>query len=191
MSRTIQVLQFSELDEKAKARAIEEARQYCMDYDWHDYVVEQWKEKLEKKGYRDIEIMFSGFGSQGDGASFTATVDLPAWLKAKRLGKKYTELRTADDVDARIKRNDSRYVHQYTVDAEIETYAYLTDGVGHDEVERQAGEVEELLTEDVRALSGQIYRDLEEEYFDVSSDESIAHQLEINEWEFLPDGRRV
>ncbi len=38
---------------------------------WSEPVILEWKWLLEKKGFTDVEINFSGFSSQGDGASFT------------------------------------------------------------------------------------------------------------------------
>jgi len=64
---------------------IEANRYINVEYnDWYDYVFESWIEKLKTRGYEDINIQFSGFCSQGDGACFTAYVDIPTWVKHHR-----------------------------------------------------------------------------------------------------------
>lgn len=61
-------------------KAIEKARQWLMDgqtdHEWWEYTYETWKNALDQIGFCDADISFSGFWSQGDGASFTANVDL-------------------------------------------------------------------------------------------------------------------
>jgi hypothetical protein len=39
---------------------------------WEDGVTEGFKEDMEEIGISDIDISYSGFWSQGDGASFTS-----------------------------------------------------------------------------------------------------------------------
>ena len=53
---------------------IEQEAWECIDDHWYECVIEDWKAKLKRKGFHEAEIVFSGFGSQGDGASFTATI---------------------------------------------------------------------------------------------------------------------
>lgn len=45
-------------------------------------VIREWKWLLQQKGFTGVDIAYSGFGSQGDGASFTAkNVDLLKYLE--------------------------------------------------------------------------------------------------------------
>jgi len=41
------------------------------DHDWWDYIYEMWGKALTQIGFDEAKISFSGFWSQGDGASFT------------------------------------------------------------------------------------------------------------------------
>lgn len=65
---------------KVTPKAIERARSWlreaATDFDWHSCVLDFWEHSLDQIGFENAEIAFSGFWSQGDGASFTATVDL-------------------------------------------------------------------------------------------------------------------
>ena len=48
---------------------------------WFEYVYDKWNNALKQIGFTDPNIAFSGFWSQGDGASFTAGVDTETMLK--------------------------------------------------------------------------------------------------------------
>jgi hypothetical protein len=65
---------------KVTKRAVEKARAWLVegqtDHDWWEYVYDLWKKALDQIGFENAEIAFSGFWSQGDGASFTASVDV-------------------------------------------------------------------------------------------------------------------
>lgn len=86
------VYTFKELIEAAKdpdsdvtSRAVDKARallqEWATDHNWWEFVYEDWKTALEQVGFADAEIQFSGFWSPGDGASFTA------WLNVEKLIK--------------------------------------------------------------------------------------------------------
>lgn len=65
---------------KVNQKAVERARSWLQeaatDFDWHSCVIDFWETALEQIGFENAEIAFSGFWSQGDGASFIANVDL-------------------------------------------------------------------------------------------------------------------
>lgn len=65
--------QYNQLGDDAK----ETARQWYVeghndDNYWAEYVIAEWRWLLWNKGFEGVEINYSGFWSQGDGASFTA-----------------------------------------------------------------------------------------------------------------------
>lgn len=83
MPKTIHttVYTYDELLKRGNRNAIDNAEQWladaATDHDWWDYMVDElWKPALAQIGFEDAEIAFSGFGCQGDGASFTSSVDL-------------------------------------------------------------------------------------------------------------------
>lgn len=73
------VYSFSELLKTADSVAIERARcrlkEIALSDDWYEYEISVWESALEQVGFVRPEINFSGFGSQGDGASFTSECD--------------------------------------------------------------------------------------------------------------------
>src|SRR5258708_6719855 len=65
---------------KTTEKAVHKAKDWLIegqtDHDWWRYLHELWKKALDQIGFEHAEIAFSGFWSQGDGASFTASVNV-------------------------------------------------------------------------------------------------------------------
>ena len=69
---------FKELSEDRQFEIVEN----LMGDDWHESIIEDIKAELEELGISEPDIQFSGFWSQGDGASFTCEgVDLIRLMK--------------------------------------------------------------------------------------------------------------
>ena len=68
-------MNYKELSAKAQQVAFENWQPFT-DYDWWDTIYEDWTNLLEERGITNAKIQFSGFHSQGDGASFTGMIDL-------------------------------------------------------------------------------------------------------------------
>lgn len=67
---------FEDLPEESKEKALEKNRYINLEWqDWHDPVIEGFEEDMKELGLEDVIVEYSGFYSQGDGASFTARVD--------------------------------------------------------------------------------------------------------------------
>jgi hypothetical protein len=111
---TFQELLDLEKQGKADKKAVERARQWLTEglqtYDWWDSVYEWWTTALEQIGFQEPKISFRGFWSQGDGASFTACVDLETLI-----GFLSTPVEASESVgyDAETKKEDfrARIVH--------------------------------------------------------------------------------
>lgn len=70
---TVTYLKFNELNDDQKKKVLDNLRNINVDHDeWNDFLIEDFKTKLESLGFIDIKVYWSGFWSQGDGASFTA-----------------------------------------------------------------------------------------------------------------------
>lgn len=209
---TITTYKFSDLPtQELKDAAIKCHQDINVDYhDWADHVLDQWKEKLESLGYSDPDIEYSGFWSQGDGASFTSTqVPLPstdpdviqAWDQltgaAALIGEHITE-DIADLAYGSVKRGHSRYYHENTVSVEWEwndpPYGRYGSRVEPECLAPFTLALSEAviayfdnLEDVVRDLCRDIYSDLEKEYEYQTSDEAVAESLEANEIEFEVD----
>lgn len=73
---TITVYQYNELEGRAKDKAREWLCEAATDHEWWDGVYDLAKEDGAKRGFEIEDIRFSGFWSQGDGASWTGTVSI-------------------------------------------------------------------------------------------------------------------
>lgn len=153
--RKYSVFTFEELPEDIQERALDNLRDINVDYEWWESTLYYYKEKLEKAGFKNTEISFSGFGSQGDGASFVADCDNRevlnslfldnegqiAWLNKKGLTDKaneeYKQWRlwlTMDynngSINFSIKRNSSWYSYENTISPSVEIDSdYQDNGV--------------------------------------------------------------
>ena len=188
VTRTL--LQFSELSEKAQERAIQRFRDINTDHEWYDPAVESLTEELENAGFNDPKISFSGFWSQGDGASFTSkTAHIESLIDALKDSLHYPKYvrfltKIADYLSVSVERIDHRYSHKYTTRAVVDSC--LPGRRVHLEalINRFEEDVESLRLE----LSNTIYQTLEKEYEYLTSDEVVTEAIESNEYEFLEDG---
>lgn len=205
---TITTYKFGDLPTQAlKDAAIEKHRNTNVAFeDWYDCTIDDWKDKLESLGYSDPDISFSGFWSQGDGASFTSKqVPLPAydpkvieaWDQlvgaAELLG-----LPIAEDINdlayGSVIRISHRYSHENTVSVDWEwndpPYIELCnpdipEGMQHFLITLRAAvdSYFENLDDVVKGLCQEIYADLEKEYEYQTSDEQVAAAIEDMEFE--------
>jgi len=193
--RTVQttLYTYDELSDAAKERAREWFRQGNFDFDWWADVYIDAKDIGGMLGFSDMDISFSGFWSQGDGASFTgqwhAKDVKPGAVKAyapkddklKAIAAKLEALAAeSPDASIRLYRLSHQYAHRYTI--------------GFDAVERRIGFEEipdDYITRFKSAaydLMGWIYRQLEQEYEYLTSDESIAEAIKAGAFEFTAYG---
>ena len=209
---TITTYTFSELPTQAlKDAAIEQHRDTNVDYsEWAESTIDDWKEKLEALGYSNPVISYSGFWSQGDGASFTAlSVPIPArdpgviaaWDQlvgaAELIGEPVTE-DIQDLAFGSVIRTSHHYAHENTVSVDWEWndppfghrwFPATPEGLAPfvDELKLAVGDYFDGLTETVRNLCRDIYSALESEYEYQTSDEAVAESLHDNETEFEVD----
>lgn len=184
-TKTITTYKFSELANEAKKKAIEDMYNLNTEgIEWWDFVYEDWQEKLEKLGYYETKIFFTGFSSQGDGACFEGKLDIGKWLKAHKLANKYRALYNREEEGIFQITQHGHYYHENSM--EVDNQYYDTYGLAG----RQCEAVYELVEKEIVELAKSIYRDLEKEYEYQTSEESIISTIEANEYDFLEDGSR-
>jgi len=183
------------LDINAQQRAIEEERnsRYLEDYYLED-TTEYFTDILETMGFYNTNIRYSGFGSQGDGLSFTGeyknakriTLEVRKLTKNKDiliLTRRLMELqqskryRLIGDIEAHNRWG--KYVHWNTVDisTSFEGWDYWEDN--------------EEFTEIVQGLSQTFYEMLNEDYWEYLSDEGIILHFQYSGIEFEEDGEQL
>ena len=219
MTKTVEITlyQFDELSDKAKEKAANHYLENWMQDNWWDCTYEYMKEEGEHKyGFRVRDIRFSGFCSQGDGASWCGSVNVREWLNSKPT--EYQAHATTQIILALIEEGwvdeqvlvsfgNHRYCHEYTMD--------ITEITGHepddDDVKMETGlfkgasvrelmhivgctggalyDMDKELKEDVIAFARDIYRALEEDYEGQTTEEAIAEAYAINDVWFTEEGR--
>ena len=181
------ILSFAEMNEEQKAKAIDfmTTREYeSGDNAFAEGIDSHHVEVLKAHGFDDIKSEWSGFSSQGDGASFSAdSIDVEKFLRKVGQWSQYKALHNAINdgvLTFKIVRSGLRYSHENTVyAAQNESYWPETKNQEH-----KANELETVLTEFVRKVSREYYRDLESAYNQSVSEEGIKDMIEANEYEF-------
>ena len=171
-------------------------KQYCINVEadfWYEYIIDNHTQKLKSLGFNEVKIAFSGFGSQGDGASFTCeSIDFKKWLleNSTNNNKRLLSLLNKDliELDGNIKRD--RYTHYCHWNT---TTLYLSDSVfgergSYPNIESAIEQLDEDITKFMQKYNNKIYTELENTYFDLTSEESILETLEANDYEFTADG---
>lgn len=188
ITTTTFVMAFSELNAEQQTAAIELVRdreRASEDNFFAESVLEYYKETvLPEYGIDEAELQYSGFWSQGDGASIsTDHVDAEKFLRKVKALTKYRSIRhllNEDDLEMSVERSQSRYAHENTVGGCVDTrYTDLTVKQA-----ALAEDLENLLTDTIRELSCKLYRDLENAYEDQFTTENIVGLIEGNEYQF-------
>lgn len=182
-----QVFNFEELSEAGKRAAIDRCYDINIDHDWYQFTFDDFVYQLEAIGFSNIEINFSGFSSQGDGASFTASdIDVEKFLKSCDEWERFTALHGLifdGELVAKISRIGNYYCHENTVDSDIECWNH-TEEQGKDILELSV-----YVRDFVRNKSREIYKVLNEEYDYLTGDSAIIETFEANDYEFTADGK--
>lgn len=207
MSDTIKIKAYSypELSDKAK----EKVRVWLDDWQFDDWDREWWTEELEKLGYSDCDFRYSGFWSQGDGASITCSVDLEQFIKRNGLAKNYRSLlywlRKAKKEQGSIsgvkivRERWGHYVHEMLLSENVnDLQDDLSYSVGDshpqeylDKLLDQVIALGESVLEEVREKSRELYKWLESDYEDHQTEEYLSDMCEANEYRFDVYGNPV
>lgn len=164
---------FDQLSDKLKEEAIERNRDINVFDDWHDYVIDGFKEDLAEEGVEVDDVQYSGFYSQGDGASFTGEVTDMKHFLVKALGMKQFSDEELEDLPEDIKekvrgfidtltisfnRKSSRYSHENT--CETNTWSEIVHSTHYED---EYPEYKIYLTNRVLVGEPIVFMDLEKE----------------------------
>lgn len=194
--KTTTFYQFDELSDNAKLKAIESVRDnpYYLDHEWYDYVIDDFKTMLGLIGFYNVEIGFTGFCCQGDGAQFTGSYSYKAGAlaKVKKEYPKYTalhdltkalqDLESKDFYSIRFKISHfGRYSHEnctnFDFEDKRENYGYTRNGFDED------GYIEVC-----RSFMQEIYNSLEKEYNWLHEAGQVMEHIQANEFLFNEAG---
>jgi len=201
-----QVFTFDELSIEAKEKARAWYREDNLDYDWWDCVFDDFVDICEMLGIelktRPVPLMgggvrhqpciwFSGFCSQGDGASFEGSYRYAKGSVAKVMahapkdedllgiaqGLTETQRRNFFGLTATITHR-GRYCHAYSMEINV-----CRDDVAMTE------DTEEDVTEALRDLANWLYARLEAEYEYLQSDAAVDESIVMNQYAFTASGK--
>lgn len=193
-------MKYNELTNEAKEKARDEYRNAEGNFEWWDGVYEIVKETATSFGLRIDDIYWSGFWSQGDGASFkgvldfkeTDEADLPKAIQPiyARLKEMHAMLRLALQEDLWVRVTQSgRHVHEMSMD--VEGGYWEEDDNDEDREGLVVFDFYDEILELMRDYARWIYDALESEYEYLNSDECVEETLLANEYDFDEEGNWV
>jgi hypothetical protein len=201
--QTIKVYKFAELPAKAKRKVIEANRHINIDHPWYEDYIEEVKKRMDVCGFDIDEVFFSGFCSQGDGASWIGSINIVKWIEdvSKNLSSPpfatITDfLSDEPDCSTTVTRFIRHYSHENTMSFDHELLTLIDDhqtefGESITFGQSFSDDVDRLLKEiecSAKECAKSIYRSLEKIYDELISDKNVSAAVEINEYEFLVDG---
>lgn len=196
---TRELFTYDELDDNAKEAARNWWREGGLNYEWWDSTIDDFRTIAGLMGITidHKEIFFSGFWSQGNGASFYGEYAYRqgAAKSVREHAPQDEELhRIADTLQAIQRRyfyqlsatvrrayGAGNYCHENTVEVTVSDRHGELDGI-------EAADTIDAVTEALRDLMRWLYRTLEKEYEFLNSDEQVAETIEANEYEFTENG---
>jgi hypothetical protein len=192
--KTVTAAELLILDEKRFDQEYNKWLEYTADYDWWDYIYEDFKAQCHAMHITVDNITFSGFWSQGDGAAFAGRVDLTALMERKGLDVEFPALYIGVKNDGSYSRlafngNNMRcgayenYANQTAPDG---VFSGLDQEAWEELIEEQDTEarLEDHALEEGEALAADLYNRLEEEYECLTSKEAFIESCECNEVTF-------
>jgi hypothetical protein len=220
MTKTIEITlyQFDELPAKAKEKAANYYLEHWMLDDWYECTIEHMKEEGDHKhGFRVDDIRFSGFWSQGDGASWCGAVDLGDWVRKTfnstdlehPLTQIFLALLEEGWIESKVlvSFSSSLYCHEKTMHVNsIDHYHRIDDGSVMEMGMLKGAQVADLITmlnceggylrtlderlkDDCEAFARTIYRELEADYNAQTTEEAIGEVYACNDVWFDESGR--
>lgn len=213
---------FDELSPEAKKKALENNRDINIDYTgWEDTTIDDFKEEVKEDGINDLEVSYTGFHSQGDGASFTSE-DIDTRKLFNAVGIKssdalnmetederargenkdlYDLMDTMEDIGQlernRIKPEEIRVTveripsRHYHENTVRSNVEIWDEPDGWEEPPNFTSELEDKVTDYIRGLCRKLYRYLEEDYEYQTSDEAVRETIEANDYKFDERGNIV
>jgi len=215
--REITVYTYAELSAQGRQAAL--STYNAPDDYWYEGIVESFTRRGVERGFDIDDVQWSGFGSQGDGASWTGQVDLVPFLHyhLKPDHPDYARYMVLIELiengfAARrfeVSRNSHMYNHDKTMfldredlirfqdwsDTKVRTGIFSgADAMPLVESICMEGLLDDLCgwtTDEARDYARDIFKALNESHDEYSSEEYFTELCEINDWRFDASGKIV
>lgn len=183
-TKSYSVYTFDELSEKAK----EHAKQKYYENEDYPFLGEDLKESLKDRApyWKETELQYSLSCCQGDGLSFSGTLDLKAFLE-----KFFPAMKRAGvmlEYIYKIYSTGNKGHYQYAARAQVDIDYNYTRGRQHKRLDKLA----ESIVEKVRDEYMDVCKKLEKEGYGIleyrMTDDEFAEHCEVNNYEFTEDG---
>lgn len=217
-TQTTLVYKFDELSDRAKEKARDWWREHVFhdSCDWeHVYTdaetiaalmgIEIGQRSFETVGGKtrsEPAISFSGFSSQGDGASFEGCYyfkphalraikkHAPQDAKLHSIAQRLTDAQKAAKRQIAFKIT-TRGNYSHSGSMEFDLLAWDKPGEKYLKLDAITSEAEKDARDAIRSFADWIYRQLEAEYEWQMADEQVDDSITANEYEFTEDGARA
>ena len=199
------------MSDSNKQALIEKYRDINVEHDWWEYTIDDFKERMQIfYGIAAYDVSFSGFWSQGDGASFEGHVsNVPSFLQAHDLMESYPMLIKLLEEDGAVHISVVRrglYQHENTMYIDVcqsdqfcnlNKYGHLFRPYREEDsdcdvrvkavefmdkkLDAEIQDLEEVALEIFREHARGLYRLLNDEYDYLTSDEAVWDSVVTNE----------
>jgi hypothetical protein len=190
----VQTYTFQELSDNAKQKVLSNFSDINTNFEWYDFLFEDFTTELEEKGYKNTKILFSGFYSQGDGACFTSKeIDIEKFIKNQKLEKDFPTIlkllaENPSSFSGDIEHN-YRYYFATSTKVNIEDNTDETDENEQEKISEELIKLEKLIENDREKIGNDFYERLQNNYEELTSEKSIIETIELNEYDFLSSGQ--
>lgn len=182
----------------SKTEIIDKYRHFNVEHDWWDYIYADFVEYVEEKGISTTtgDMNFSGFWSQGDGASYKGTIhssDMKRFMDAHDLSEQYESayfFAQLEQLYVGINRTGTHYCHSHTMRVDLNDDVWDDFGEGslrsevyqvmQSDFNNNFESLEKRIEEICRGYADELYKRLEDEYDYLTSDEVVMEALEVN-----------
>lgn len=187
VTKSYQVAKFNELTKEQQTKVLDKLRDLNTDHDWYEGTLNEIKLDLETLGFKNIAINFTGFASQGDGASFTGDFDIP---NKREMNKRINAFKGRCGIEKFVKLAEELAGHAFTSDDKeqgVSVYRISSHYYHENTVKSDCEFVDEWVKEYSRA----IYRALDKENDYLRSDEAVKETIEANNYEFSVETLKI
>ena len=186
--RTIEIkaYNFDELSEDAQNKAIEYFSDINVNEEWWKYELEEFVSELDKIGFEDAEIHFSGFYSQGDGLCFDAKINLDKFVLDANEQRICNLINNGNLEPLFIAKNSYSNHYSYEKTRYVDYYS-----ICHNNINLLLDKIC-ISIEDFRlTICKDFYRRLKQQYEYLCSPEAIKETIICNDYEFTESGELI